>query len=313
MKGLILSEKFFEEYGLPLIKGTFEEFSDRIAAGLVGHGSECFGFDDDISRDHDFEAGFCFYLTDEDEKTFGFKLFRAYSKLPDEYLGVKKAKASLFGDGNKGVKTIKEFYSFYLPGGELPATNEDWLRIPDFYLAEATNGKVFYDGLGEFTRIREGIKNGIPSDVWLKKLASALFYAAQYGQYNYERCLLHGEKLSASYALGRFAEYSAKAFFLLKQKHAPYYKWLFRSLRELGNTENTVADKLEVALSAPFDKNRNINIIEEICCLLRKEIAASPLTGGNNICGSGDYLEPYAYQINNLIKDGNLRNMPVML
>ena len=111
-----------------MIKGTFEEFSDRIAAGLVGHGSECFGFDDDISRDHDFEAGFCFYLTDEDEKTFGFKLFREYSKLPDEYLGVKKAKASLFGDGNKGVKTIKEFYSFYLPGGELPSFSEGEIR-----------------------------------------------------------------------------------------------------------------------------------------------------------------------------------------
>ena len=89
MKGLEISRNFWEEYGRPMIENEFAEYADRIAAGLVGHGSECFGFDDELSTDHDFDAGFCIWLTEEDEKLFGFKLFRAYSKLPQEYMGCK--------------------------------------------------------------------------------------------------------------------------------------------------------------------------------------------------------------------------------
>ena len=80
MKGIELSRAFYLELGKPMIESEFAEYADRIAVGLVGHGSECFGFDDEISRDHDFEPSFCIWLTDEDEREFGFKLFRAYKK-----------------------------------------------------------------------------------------------------------------------------------------------------------------------------------------------------------------------------------------
>ena len=79
MKGIEISRAFYEEYGKPMIEKEFSEYADRIAVGLVGHGSECFGFDDEISCDHDFEPGFCLWLRDEDEKSIGFRLFRAYS------------------------------------------------------------------------------------------------------------------------------------------------------------------------------------------------------------------------------------------
>ena len=63
-KGLDLCEAFFEEYGLPMLQSEFPAYLPYIAAGLVGEGSECFGFDDEISRDHDFGPGFCLWLTD---------------------------------------------------------------------------------------------------------------------------------------------------------------------------------------------------------------------------------------------------------
>ena len=101
MGGLELSRSFYYEYGKPMLENEFGQYIDRIAVGLVGHGSECFGYDDEISTDHDFEPGFCIWLTDEDEREFGFKLFRAYSKLPTEYKGIKcEKKCSFIQHGN---------------------------------------------------------------------------------------------------------------------------------------------------------------------------------------------------------------------
>ena len=60
MKGLELAEKFYYEYGENMLNDNFSHIKNHIAVGLVGSGSECFGFDDEISRDHDFEPGFVF-------------------------------------------------------------------------------------------------------------------------------------------------------------------------------------------------------------------------------------------------------------
>ena len=79
VKGLELSEAFYREYGAPMIHERFPDLEKLIAVGLVGSGSECLGYDDTLSRDHDFEAGFCLFLPDEsriDRKT-AFSLERA--------------------------------------------------------------------------------------------------------------------------------------------------------------------------------------------------------------------------------------------
>ena len=61
MKGLELSQAFFEEHGRPMLETQFPELLPFLAAGLFGSGSECFGYDDVTSQDHDFEPGFCFW------------------------------------------------------------------------------------------------------------------------------------------------------------------------------------------------------------------------------------------------------------
>lgn len=308
MKGIELSLKFYEQYGKEMIEGQFADVKDRIAVGLVGHGSECFGFDDEISRDHDFEPGFCLWLTDEDEKQFGFKLFRAYSKLPDEFYGFKLKEKSLYGSSTKGVMTISDFYRQYTGRAGAPETIEDWLYTPSHYLAEAVNGEVFYDPLGEFTRIREEIKHGMPEDVRLKKIASCAFYMAQCGQYNYSRCLAHGERGAAALALSEFVKKGIEMTFILNKAHMPYYKWAFRAMKELEILGNS-APMLEGLIDSNNSNCQQIKqSIEMFCATVVAEFKNQGISSADS-----DYLESHAYNINERILDHRLRNMPIML
>lgn len=306
MGGLELSRSFYYEYGKPMLENEFGQYIDRIAVGLVGHGSECFGYDDEISTDHDFEPGFCIWLTDEDEREFGFKLFRAYSKLPTEYKGIKCEKKSLGGTTHHGVHTIAEFYSAYTGRSGAPESWQDWLYTPSHYFAEATNGEVFADPLGEFTRIREEILAGMPEDVRLKKIACCALHMAQSGQYNYKRCVSHGETAAARLALDEFVRYGSELLFLLEKRHMPYYKWTFKAMRSLPHLSLT-AKKLEELILLPADETLRIELlIEDICAGSVAEIKKQLLIGS-----IGDYLEPYAYAINDKIINSDVRNLHI--
>jgi len=301
MKGFELSKLYYEQYGKPMIESEFSKYKDRIAIGLVGHGSECFGFDDEISKDHDYEPGFCLWIDEKAEEEFGFQLFRAYRRLPKEFMGIKMQETSALGSKFKGVHTIKEFYSFYTGTGDIPSTLEHWLSIPDFYLAEATNGVVFSDPQGEFTRIRNGLLNR-PNDIRLKKLAECLFSMAQYGQYNYERCIKHQQYAAAATSLSDFSKYAAEAIYHLNNAYAPYYKWLFKGLENVKILSNC-SSSFEELLKDPMNINKNIPIIENISKSIINELIKQGYSKRND-----DYLEPYAYDVMSKIQDLNLQN-----
>ena len=65
MKGLELSRAYYEEYGKPMIDTQLAQYKPYLAAGLVGEGSECLGFDDELSTDHDFGPAFCLWMWDK--------------------------------------------------------------------------------------------------------------------------------------------------------------------------------------------------------------------------------------------------------
>ena len=127
MRALDLSRNWYESCGEPMLEREFGDVVRRIAVGRAGHGSECFGYDDDISRDHDFETGFCMWLTREDEEKIGFKLTRAYDKLKAEYNGTPLTHTSVIGANSQGVSRIGDFYRRYTGTDGAPATWRDWL------------------------------------------------------------------------------------------------------------------------------------------------------------------------------------------
>lgn len=308
MKGLEEARKFYEEAGAEMISRNFGDFENRIAVGLVGHGSECFGFDDQTSRDHDFETGFCIWLTKDDEEKVGFRLMRAYDKLVKSVNGERADR--VVENGFQGVFVTGDFYRRYTGCDGAPKTWQDWLYTNSAYFAEATNGEVFRDDLGEFTKIRNEILHGMPEDVRIKKIGSCSLKAAQSGQYNYARCLAHGEEGAAMLALFEFVTNAIELAFLLNRKHCPYYKWALRSMDGLDKFAE-LKQPLEFLLTADNDKaGQSVKkaIVEDISLALANEINAQFDLGVE-----GGFLEPYAYAIQKRIKNSDIRNLHIVL
>ena len=308
MKGLEEARKFYEEAGAEMISRNFGDFENRIAVGLVGHGSECFGFDDQTSRDHDFETGFCIWLTKDDEEKIGFRLMRAYDKLVKSVNGERADR--VVENGFQGVFVTGDFYRRYTGCDGAPKTWQDWLYTNSAYFAEATNGEVFRDDLGEFTKIRNEILHGMPEDVRAKKIGSCSLKAAQSGQYNYARCLAHGEEGAAMLARFEFVTNAIELAFLLNRKHCPYYKWALRSMDGLDKFAE-LKQPLEYLLTADNDKaGQSVKkaIVEDISLALANEINAQFDLGVE-----GGFLEPYAYAIQKRIKNSDIRNLHIVL
>ena len=112
MNGLEIARGYFEEFGRPMLESEFADILPFLAAGFVGSGSEHFGYDDEVSRDHDFEPGFCLFLPGEDviDRRRAFQLERAYARLPKEYAGVRRLQLSPVGGARNGVIRTADFY-----------------------------------------------------------------------------------------------------------------------------------------------------------------------------------------------------------
>ncbi|MBS7263056.1 MAG: DUF4037 domain-containing protein [Eubacteriales bacterium] len=308
MNGIELSENFFFEYGMPLLKADFPELLPRVAAGIVGSGSECLGFDDEISRDHDYEAGFCLWLSREDVAVYGFRLIRAYNALPKEYRGVRKQAASAYGSSKFGVFVAEDFFERLtgLSAAPAPEDTDAWLYTPEQALAAATGGKVFYDGSGGVTALRAALASP-PEDVRLKKIAARLALMAQSGQYNFARCLAHGERAAARLALAEFVNHALYALHALARRYTPYYKWRFRSARGLGEPYRGVTLKLERLLTDETTDEEKRAAVEEIARDFVEILRGQDLAEAH-----GDYLEPYAFGVAGRIRSQSLRARHIM-
>ena len=131
---------------------------------------------------------------------------------------------------------------------------------------------------------------------------------AQAGQYNYSRCLSHGEAGAAMLALGEFVPAAIDLVFLLNRKHMPYYKWSLRAMSELPVLGH-MKDALEFLLVGDNDEAgiaTKKDVIEDICINVKDELLRQHLTHGN-----WDYLEPHAYEIMEHITDPAIRSLNI--
>ena len=308
ISGLKLARAYWNEYGKPLIAERYSEYRGRIAAGLVGHGSECYGFDDELSHDHDFGPGFCLWLTDEDYAAIGERLQADYESLPDTFMGFgpKSQTARAQGAGRRvGVFRIGDFFESITGYRQAPPADRphEWLILDEPTLAAATNGEVFADPLGAFSKTCQGFKL-MPEDVRLSLISRRLGMIAQAGQYNLPRMLQRGDGAAAWCAINEFAEAVASLVFLINTPvsagYMPYYKWRFAALRRLSRRMAArlpdacaqLEDVLRLASAACFGgvgfgeggkgaapaAKQVVSIVESICAEIVAELGREGLT-----------------------------------
>lgn len=311
VSGLKLARAFWTQMGKPMIAAKYPQYAGRIAAGLVGHGSECYGFDDAYSQDHDFGPRFCLWLTDEDYAAIGEQLEADYEALPRKFsvdaqgrvtfeAHAKSDASGTFPSAGAGSTVIPDAANAPTPGtatddtatAESGAASSDvaeamttpidaplspttpraqganrrdgvfrigdffesitgyrtapaqtapheWLMLQESTLAAATNGEVFADPTGLFSKTRQGFKN-MPDDVRLALISKRLGMIAQAGQYNLPRSLKRGDGAAAWLSIHEFVQATASLVFLVNMPmvvgYMPYYKWQFAALRKLSGS-----------------------------------------------------------------------------
>ncbi|WEV74450.1 DUF4037 domain-containing protein [Bifidobacterium sp. ESL0798] len=311
ISGLKLARAYWEQYGKPMIAEKYPEYQGRIAAGLVGHGSECYGFDDRYSQDHDFGPGFCLWLTDEDYDAIGEHLQADYEALPQEFMGFGPRQSTARAQGGSrrtGVFRIGDFFAGITGYPAAPSNDKphEWLLLDESTLAAATNGEIFADPLGAVSKTRQGFKM-MPDDVRLSLISRRLGMIAQAGQYNLPRMLKRGDGAAAWLSIREFTTNVCSFVFLLNEPiragYMPYYKWQFAALRRLSGRMSTVlpdvCEQLETVLrlssaacfggsgfgeggkgSAPAQKQIQ-DTIEHICAEIVAELKAEGLTNSD--------------------------------
>lgn len=231
-KGLQLSKAYYETLVRPMLEEKFPEYLTGMAVGLAGEGSDCFGYDDARSRDHDWGPDVCIWLTEEVYEQIGEALEAAYQELPTEFMGYQRT-FSAQGKGRRGVMKISDFYRKFV--GTDRYEEILWDSVPDYALAAAVNGEVFWDGEGSFTAFRERLLTGYPEAARFRRLAQEAAMFSQTGQYNYFRMLERGDRMTADRMLCESIGHAAKLLHYICNVYPPHDKWLLRSTAELEN------------------------------------------------------------------------------
>jgi hypothetical protein len=248
MKGLDLSQVFYEEAVKPLLESEFPNLV--YSAGHLGSGSDVLGFDTEQSMDHDWGPKLLIFLGERNYEKYHESLdtFLGHN-LPTEIRGFpinfgyhddRTIVMQLSDDRplNHGVAivTIRDFFERYLTVNPLEKMNSiDWVALPEQRLRSIVSGRVFNDGLGQLQSILEKLSY-YPNDVWLYLLSTQWQRIAQEEPFM-GRCGQVGDELGSRVVGSRLVYDIMKLCFLMEKQYAPYIKWFgmaFSQLKSAG-------------------------------------------------------------------------------
>lgn len=299
--GLKLSRDFYETFGKKMIEEKFPQYAGRIAVGKAGSGSECFGFDDSLSRDHDFGPGFSMWLTDEDYEKIGESLSQEYENILNEYIKSVSEKNSLKAEDiqssyrndlakkRTGVRKISDFYEEHTGFPYGPVNDGDYLTCDDAGLAAAVNGEVYRDDLGEFSAVRARLKMNFPPYVRFLKIANLFTMLGREAQYNFKRVSLRKDYTAAALVRDSAVRDALQLIYLLNAVYAPHEKWLRRGINGLPHISYLGRLIDDIELSDVRDTDRLQRYFEKLCFTVLREVKDQGI-----VWGDSTFLPDYA-------------------
>jgi len=301
------SRNFYDNMIAPVIREKFAGYEDRIAVGIVGEGSDCFGYDDFISRDHDFGTGVVMWLTDDDYEAIGSRLSMEYNSIIAKQPGNNLTERL---KERRGVMTISGFYSNILgidcDTVSCRLTEDDWYMLDHNCLATAVNGEVYRDDLGEFSAFRKMLLDYYPDNIWKIRIVNELHKFSMTLQVNYARCMSRKDTVAARLCHMQGLEASMQLYFLMKRIYPPYYKWIYRRLEEIDNggkysalVKRLAESDIDISYWKGEYKANFINISDPIvdCAEQIAEMLVDMLREKGLINSMDPYLERYVGEI----------------
>jgi hypothetical protein len=218
------------------------------AAARIHFGSEVLGYDDEMSRDHYWGARVQLFLRDlshaaELNECLARELPTEFAGFPTHFGrteedGMVKMKPVTSGPVDHRAETLvlRDYVRTWLGLDPLEGfTSADWLVTPSQKLLEWTAGDVFYDSIGELTRLRE-LLAWYPHDVWLFVMAG---HWDQIGELEHlhGRAGLRNDELGSRLLAAALVREVMRLGFLQESRYPPYPKWLGTAYTLLGRPE----------------------------------------------------------------------------
>ncbi len=221
VSGRQLSRRFYEEQVRPALDSGYSGLP--YSAALLGRGSEVLGFDDEMSRDHNWEPRVLLFLRESDQAGFGGPLERSLKDaLPARFEGYPTQFT---------VSTLRTYVVEHLDldiDGEIEA--RDWLTLPEQRLRMVTAGAVFHDEVG-LQALRDRLAY-YPRDVWLYLLIAAWWRVHPEANLM-GRAGFVGDELGSSVIATQLVRDLMHLCFLLEKQYAPYSKWFGTAFSQL--------------------------------------------------------------------------------
>jgi Domain of unknown function (DUF4037) len=246
----------------------------RYAAGRLGSGSDVLGFDDEMSRDHDWGCRLTVLVGGGDRDAVPEIRALLERELPGSYRGLP-VRFPLTWDSSLSHKieiaTVAEFALSRLgvdPTAELAAA--DWLILTGQSVLEVTAGPVFADQAGELTAVRATLR-WYPPDIeryvlaagW-QRLSQQMPMVGRTGE--------RGDQLGSRLLSAQLAGDLVWLAFALSRRWPPYAKWRGTAFHTLP-VATELAGPLTAATTAPDWRDRESGLAEACELLLAAQRA----------------------------------------
>jgi hypothetical protein len=267
VSGAALSRTYFVELVGPAVATRWPGL--RYAAGRLGSGSDVLGFDDAVSRDHDFGLRMNLLVPPDVIRQVDAHLDTV---LPDVFGGYPTRFATSWDPQVRHRVQVDDVGAFVASRTGTTASDSlsvpDWLSLTGQAVLEVTAGPVFIDTAGALTATRERL-SWYPDDLWAYVVATDWVRMAQELPF-IGRVAERGDDLGSRVIASRLVGVAMHLVHLLERRWPPYAKWIGASLSRLPSA-GTVTKPLGGALDASDWRTREQGLVDAVRALNRRQ------------------------------------------